>query len=80
MVRLLPCTLYGAPALPGGFKAWYGELGTMSKQKWVEQLARLFEEGRVVIPSRMPVESSWRPESDASLALRFALGSGAAGA
>ena len=64
-------------SLPGGFKPWYGELGTMGKQERMEQLARLFEEGRIVIPSRMPVKPSWKPESDASLALRFALsGSG----
>ncbi len=46
----------------------------MNKQKKIELLARLFEEGRVVLPSRMPVKPSWRPESDASLALKFALG------
>ncbi len=43
----------------------------MNKQERMEQLAHLFEEGRVVIPSRMPVEPSWRPESDS---LKFALG------
>lgn len=60
----------------GGLKPGYGMLGTMSKAEMVERLARLFEEGRVVIPSRIPVEelSRWRPESDASLSLRFAMG------
>ncbi len=43
------------------------------KTEMIERAARLFEEGLVVIPSRMPVESSWKPESDASLSLRFAL-------
>jgi len=37
-------------------------------------MEQLFEEGRVVIPSRMPVEPSWKRESDASLSLKFALG------
>ena len=49
----------------------------MDKGEVLERLARLFEEGRVVIPSRIPVELlRWRPESDASLALRFALAMG----
>ena len=50
----------------------------MDKGAMIQRLARLFEEGRVVIPSRIPVELlRWRPpESDASLALRFALGDG----
>lgn len=49
----------------------------MDKGEMLERLARLFEEGRVVIPSRIPFELlRWRPESDASLALRFALAMG----
>ena len=45
------------------------------KQEAVERLRRLIEEGRIFIPSRFPIEElfSWKPESDASLALRYVL-------
>ena len=45
------------------------------KQEAIERLRGFIEEGRIVIPSRFPVEElfSWKPESDASLSLRYAL-------
>ena len=45
------------------------------KEEMIERLKKLFEEGKIVIPSRFPIEelTSWKPESDASLALRYAL-------
>ena len=45
------------------------------KKEAIERLRRLIEEGRIFIPSRFPVEElfSWKPESDASLALRYVL-------
>ena len=45
------------------------------KQEVIERLRGFIEEGKIVIPSRFPIEDldSWVPESDASLALRHAL-------
>jgi len=45
------------------------------KQEMIERLKMFFEEGTIVIPKRFPTEEliSWEPESDASLALRYAL-------
>ena len=49
----------------------------MNKKESLERLKRLLEEGRVVIPTRFPLEelTSWTPESDASLALKYMLAS-----
>ena len=45
------------------------------KQEMIERLKGFIEEGKIVIPSRLPIEElgSWVPESDASLSLRYAL-------
>ena len=44
------------------------------KKEMIKRLAKLLEEGKVVIPSRFPVEELFSaPRSDAYLALKFAL-------
>ncbi|MCK4266308.1 MAG: hypothetical protein KAX31_03445 [Thermoplasmata archaeon] len=40
----------------------------------LERAKKFFEEGKVVIPSRMPVIGEFHPKSDAYLALKEAIG------
>ena len=45
------------------------------KQEMIARLKVMFEEGKIVLPKRFPIEElkSWTPESDASLSLRYAI-------
>ncbi len=61
--------------MPGASPSGLHPGDQMNKKEAIERLKKLLEEGRVVIPTRFPLEDvSWTPESDASRALKYALG------
>lgn len=43
------------------------------KKQMIERLKKLFEEGKIVFPSRLPIIPEWKPMDDASHALRCAI-------